>query len=190
MADNLWLIRHGETAWTISGAHTGSTDLALTEQGRQRAMSVGSALAGKKFSLVLSSPLIRALDTCRLAGLGDAVQIEPRMREWNYGDYEGKSTHDIRETRPGWYLWRDGVPDGETAEQVGVRADAVIERAMSAQGDVALFSHGHFLRILGARWLGLDATGGRLLALDTASISVLGFERDVRVIKRWNSPSS
>jgi broad specificity phosphatase PhoE len=189
MAENLWLIRHGETEWSLSGAHTGRTDIPLTAHGRELAQQVGQYLAGRKFALVLSSPLSRAVDTCRLAGYGEQAQVEPLLQEWNYGDYEGKSTPEIRKTRPDWFLWRDGVPNGETVEQVGVRADAVIARIASANGDVALFSHGHFLRIFTARWLGLEASGGRLFALDTATISVLGFERETHVMKRWNMPT-
>lgn len=186
-AGQLWLIRHGETEWSRSGAHTGRTDLPLTENGRARARMLGKLLKGRPFALVLSSPLQRARETCRLAGYGDAMQIEPNLHEWNYGDYEGLSTAQIRERRPGWSLWADGVQNGETVEQVGERARAVIQRATAADGDAALFAHGHILRILSACWLGLAPADGRLLALGTASISILGYERDTRVISLWNS---
>ena len=186
MAGELWLIRHGETEWSLSGAHTGRTDLPLTEHGRQEAEPIRRQLGGRAFSLVLTSPLERARETCRLAGYGDRAQTEPNLREWNYGDYEGKSTAQIRQERPNWSLWKDGVPHGEAIEQVASRADAVISRAVAAGGDVALFAHGHILRILAARWLGQDPRAGRLYALGTASVSTLGYEHESRVITRWN----
>lgn len=182
----LWLVRHGETEWSLSGAHTGRTDIPLTENGRRQAEALGRALAGQTFALVLTSPLARARDTCELAGLGARAEIEPNLREWDYGDYEGRTTHEIRERNPRWFLWSDGVPGGETIGQVAARADAVIARAAAAPGDVALFAHGHLLRILTARWLGLEPAAGRLFALGTASISTLGYERETRVITRWN----
>jgi probable phosphoglycerate mutase len=183
---NLWLIRHGETAWTLSGAHTGRTDLPLTANGEQQALAIRNRLAGKEFCLVLSSPLARARETCRLAGYGEGASIDPNLMEWDYGEYEGLSTPQIREERPDWQLWRDGVPGGETVEQVGARADRVIARAALAGGDVALFAHGHLLRILAARWLGLPADCGRMFALATATLSVLGHERETPVVSRWN----
>jgi probable phosphoglycerate mutase len=189
MTDNhnrLWLVRHGETEWSLSGAHTGRTDLPLTERGREYARRLGAVLRERTFALVLTSPLRRARDTCELAGYGDLAQVEPDLREWDYGDYEGRSTLEIRRERPGWHLWQDGVPNGETVEQVAQRARRVMERALAAKGDIALFSHGHCLRILAAIWVGLPPTDGRLLALDTASMSVLGHERETRVISRWN----
>ncbi len=189
MLEHIWLMRHGETEWTLSGAHTGRTDLPLTQRGEERARDVGKILKGRKFAMVLSSPLLRAKETCRLAGYSEGMKIDSRLLEWDYGDYEGKTTVDIRKLQPGWFLWRDGVPGGETAAQVGARADAVIDELKKVQGEAAIFSHGHFLRVFAARWLQEDATGGRLLALDTASISVLGFERDVQVIRHWNMPS-
>jgi broad specificity phosphatase PhoE len=182
----LWLIRHGETEWSRSGAHTGRTDLPLTEGGCARAKELGKLLHGRSFGLVLSSPLSRARETCRLAGYGDAMQLEPNLHEWDYGDYEGLSTARIRQRRPGWSLWVDGVPNGETVEQVGERARAVIQRATSSPGDAALFAHGHILRILSACWLDLPPDDGRLLGLDTASVSILGYEHDTRVIRLWN----
>jgi probable phosphoglycerate mutase len=185
----LWLIRHGETAWSLSGAHTGTTDLPLTPEGERRAAAIGKLLAGKKFALVLTSPMQRARETCRIAGYADSAQVDPNLSEWNYGDYEGKSTPQIRQTRPGWELWKDGVPNGETVEQVYARAARVIERAAAAPGDAALFAHGHILRILTACWLALPPNGGRLFALSTATLSMLGYERDQRVISLWNQPA-
>jgi probable phosphoglycerate mutase len=185
----IWLFRHGETEWSKSGQHTGRTDLPLIDEGRRRAEALGRNLAGRRFALVLSSPLVRALDTCRLAGYGDQVQLTDDLLEWDYGAYEGRRTADIRKERPGWLLWKDGVPGGETVEQVGARAQAVIERAVAADGDVALFSHGHILRVLGACWLGLAPVGGQLFALGTAALCRLGYEHDYRVIHVWNQDS-
>ena len=182
----LWLIRHGETEWTVSGAHTGRTDIPLTAAGRQQAEAIGRYLAGKQFSLVLESPLQRARETCALAGFDAVAQVDSNLREWDYGDYEGRTTLDIQREAPGWSLWEDGSLNGETVEQVGARADAVIARAVAAAGDVALFAHGHLLRILAARWLGLAPSAGRLFALSTATVSMLGYERETRVIVRWN----
>ena len=189
MTGELWLIRHGETAWSLSGAHTGTTDLPLTPAGEEKARALGSKLAGHRFALVLTSPLQRARRTCELAGLGSQAQVEPNLREWDYGKYEGLTTEDIQRGRPGWSLFRDGVIGGETVDQVGVRAAAVIDRATPALqtgGDVALFAHGHILRILTARWLGLPPADARLFALGTASISKLGHEHENRVIVEWN----
>jgi broad specificity phosphatase PhoE len=182
----LWLIRHGETEWSLSGQHTGMTDIPLTKAGEEKALTLRDRLAGKQFVLVLSSPLQRARRTCELAGLGDQMQLDPNLVEWDYGNYEGLSTPDIRNDRPGWYLFRDGVPGGETAEQVGARACAVIERAVAAGGDVALFGHGHILRVLAACWLGLPPEEGKRLVLGTAGIALLGFEHGTRVIDKWN----
>src|SRR5579864_8686076 len=165
MPGDLWLIRHGETEWSRSGAHTGRTDLPLTPAGRDAAQAIARYLAGRPFTLVLTSPLERARETCALAGYGGAAQIEPNLPEWDYGDYEGHTTAEIREKSPGWSLWDQGVPHGETVEQVASRAEAVIDRAVRAGGDVALFAHGHILRILTARWLGLAPRDGRLFAL-------------------------
>jgi broad specificity phosphatase PhoE len=185
----LYLIRHGETAWSLSGAHTGRTDLPLTERGEQRARALGGFLKGRAFSLVLTSPLTRARETCRLAGYGASALIDENLREWDYGDYEGRSTPDIQKDRPGWNLWADGVVKGESVEQVGERAQRVIDRALGAGGECALFAHGHILRILTAVWLGLEADSGRLFGLDTATVSILGWERDRRVIRMWNRSS-
>jgi probable phosphoglycerate mutase len=180
------LVRHGQTEWSLSGQHTGTTDIPLTDEGRRHARALGARLAGWRFSRVLSSPLSRALETCELAGFGDRVETTDDLREWDYGEYEGRRTADVREERPGWGLWKDGVPGGETVDDVGRRADRVIEAARAGEGDVALFAHGHVLRVLGARWIGLPPDHGALLALSTASISVLGWERETAVVERWN----
>jgi probable phosphoglycerate mutase len=182
----LWLIRHGETEWSLSGAHTGRTDLPLTRTGEEKAAAIRGKLEGRQFSLVLVSPLQRARRTCEIAGYGDAAKVEPNLLEWNYGDYEGKTTAEIRKERPNWFLFRDGVPNGESIEHVAARAEKVIERAVNAEGDAALFAHGHILRILASRWMGLPPEDARLLALSTASVSVLGCEHETRVISRWN----
>ena len=185
----IWLFRHGETEWSLSGQHTGRTDLPLTAAGRRRAQAIGRRLSGRPFALVLSSPLARAVETCRLAGYGDVAKLTDDLMEWDYGDYEGRRTADIQQERPGWLLWRDGVPGGETIEQVGARARRVIETANAADGDVALFAHGHVLRVLAACWLVLPPHAGQLFALGTAAVSVLGYERDDHVIVRWNQDS-
>jgi probable phosphoglycerate mutase len=182
----LWLIRHGETAWSLSGQHTSRTDIPLTEHGKTRAKEIHDYLNGRPFSLVLTSPRQRAKETCRIAGYGDVAQIDDNLSEWDYGSYDGRTTAEIRAERPGWSIWEDGVLDGEKIEQVAIRAQAIIERSLAAEGHVALFSHAHFLRILAATWLGLDPRGGKLLALGTGSISRLGFERENRVILSWN----
>jgi probable phosphoglycerate mutase len=184
----LWLVRHGETEWTESGRHTSHTDVALTPTGREQATSVGGFLAGRPFAVVLSSPMTRSIDTCRLAGYGDRLEVDDDLKEWDYGDYEGRTTAEIREERPGWTVWA-GSPGGEPLDDAAARARRVIERASGAGGDAALFSHGHFLRILGATWMGLQPEGGRLLSLGTASLSILGYERETRVIRGWNRSS-
>lgn len=181
---DLWLIRHGETEWSAAGRHTSATNLVLTAEGERKAAAVGRMLAGKQFALVLSSPLRRALETCRLAGYNAA--IEPDLHEWNYGSYEGLTTAQIQVQNPNWTIWTGTPPGGESAAEVAARADRVIARAIAAGGDVALFGHGHMLRVLAARWLELDPTNGRLFALSTGSISVLGYEREVRVLQMWN----
>jgi probable phosphoglycerate mutase len=186
MSREIWLIRHGETEWSRSGAHTGRTDLPLTQSGRENAAAVGRWLAGRSFPLVLTSPLARARETCRLAGYGEAAQVDPDLCEWDYGAYEGRTTADIRRENPGWSLWIAGPLHGETIAQVAARAERVLARVMRQEGDAALFAHGHILRILTARWLGLAPDCGRLFALSTASVSVLGFEHDTHVISQWN----
>jgi probable phosphoglycerate mutase len=182
----IWLIRHGETEWTLSGAHTGRTDIPLTAAGERSAADVGRFLAGRPFALVLTSPMQRARETCRLAGYGGVAQIDPDLCEWNYGAYEGHTSAEIQRDAPGWTIWTGTVPGGETIQQVAARATRVIERAAHAGGDVALFAHGHFLRVLTACWLGLAPDAGRLFALGTGSVSVLGYEREIRVISHWN----
>jgi broad specificity phosphatase PhoE len=188
MADRhqIWLIRHGETEWSLAGRHTGRTDIPLTAAGRHQAEALGRQLAGRAFALVLTSPLVRARDTCRLAGYGEIAEATDELLEWDYGVYEGRTTPDIRKAEPGWSIWTSPVPQGESLEQVGERARHVIDRAAAASGDVVLFAHAHILRILAACWLELPPQGGRLLALGTASISVLGYERETRVIGMWN----
>lgn len=182
----IWLMRHGETAWSVSGAHTGRTDIPLTENGIKQAQDLKLRLKGRKFALVLVSPMSRARETCRLAGYADVAEVSPDLLEWDYGDYEGRSTPEIQKDRPGWSLWRDGVPNGESVEQVGTRVARLIERAAQVQGDVAMFAHGHVLRIMTAVWLGLPPKDGQLFALNTGTMSVLGFEHEYRVIRRWN----
>jgi probable phosphoglycerate mutase len=182
----LWLIRHGETEWSLSGQHTGRTDIPLTEEGREKAVGIRQYLAGRKFELVLSSPLSRARETCRIAGYGDAAKIDSNLREWDYGIYEGMTRVEIRERQEGWSIWSSPVPEGESIDEVSDRANLVIERAMAANGRVLMFAHGHFFRVLTARWLGLAADAARLFALDTAALSILGFERETRVIRLWN----
>ena len=179
-------MRHGETEWSRDGKHTGPTDIPLTELGRRQALAVGAALQDRRFALVLTSPLSRALETCRLAGFGDVAGQRDALREWDYGAYEGRKTVEIREEIPGWTLWRDGVPEGETIDDVTARVDRVITELRSAPGDALLFAHGHVLRVLAARWLGLEPQAGALFALDAASISVLGYERETSVIRLWN----
>ena len=181
------LVRHGETEWSRTGRHTGRTDVPLTEQGRREAEAVGVALRERRFALVLTSPLQRAMETCRLAGVADDAVERDELQEWDYGEYEGRKTIEIRRERPGWSVWREGVPRGETLADVGARADRVIEEVREATGDVAVFAHGHLLRVLAARWLRLEPSAGRLLALDPCSISVLGYERETAVIRSWNA---
>lgn len=182
------LVRHGETEWSRTLKHTGTTDVPLTDLGKRQARFVGRALAGRLFGRVLSSPLQRALRTCRLA----LPEFEPELRdelvEWDYGAYEGITTAEIRQTVPDWTVWSHGAPGGETADQVGARVDRVIAELRETQDDVALFAHGHVLRVLTARWLGLEPAAGRLFALDTGTLSILGYERETAVLRRWNEP--
>lgn len=186
MPGEIVLVRHGETEWTLSGQHTSRTDIPLTDAGRREAQLLAARLAGRQFALVLTSPLQRAAETCRLAGMAHRAEVEPRAVEWDYGDYEGRTTPEIRQHHAGWTLWSDGAPGGEAPDRVGSRADQVIERLRSADGDAALFSHGHFLRVLAARWVGLGPGDGRRFKLGPASISVLGWEREQPVLSRWN----
>lgn len=184
MSFELWLIRHGETEWSLSGQHTSRTDLPLLPQGEQRARELREILAGKEFARVLSSPMRRALDTARLAGFDPEICDD--LREWQYGDYEGLTSAQIHKNEPDWSIWTSTPPGGETAEQVTARADRVIAEAESAGGDVALFGHGHMLRVLGARWLEQPAQFGKYFALSTGSVSALGSEHGNRVIRMWN----
>ena len=182
------LARHGETEWSRDGRHTGRTDIPLTDEGRRQARVLGEALGEWSFGRVLSSPLERALETCRLAGLGDRVETTDDLLEWDYGEYEGITTPEIREQRPDWYLWRDGCPGGEQPGDVARRVDRVLAAVGAEREDVALFAHGHVLRVLAARWIGLGPEDGALLALGTGTLSVLGYERETRVVRRWNAP--
>jgi len=216
MGVELWLIRHGETEWSASGRHTSRTDLPLTDVGRERARKLGAYLAGTQFAAVLRSPMLRARETCEIAGFGDIAVVDEGLREWDYGVYEGKTTAEIQAEIPGWSVWTNPIVGGETLEQVGARADGVIARALNlaaalaaaasepmpenpdpsansgqAAGHpdvrrVALFAHAHVLRILAARWIGLGPRGGELFSLGTGSVSVLGWERETRVVLRWN----
>jgi broad specificity phosphatase PhoE len=194
----LWLIRHGETEWSAAGKHTSRTDVPLTEYGREMAARVGESLAGTTFAAVLRSPMLRAKETCEIAGFGEVAVVDGGLCEWDYGVYEGKTSKEIQAGIPGWSVWKDAIVGGETCEQVGARADGVIARAVELAGPaaeaaesadvarVAMFAHAHILRILAARWVGLGAREGSLFGLSTASVSVLGTERETRVLQRWN----
>ena len=184
----VYLARHGETAWSLSGQHTGRTDLPLTERGERNARALGERLRGMTFAKVLTSPLQRAVRTCDLAGFGAVAKIDPDLVEWDYGQYEGRRTAEIHAERPDWQLFRDGCPGGESPERIGARADRVVERVRDVKGDVLVFSSGHFLRVFAARWLGLDASAGRYLLLSTASLSALGYEHNLTepAIRLWN----
>jgi broad specificity phosphatase PhoE len=188
MSQNVVLVRHGETDWSVHLRHTGRTDVALTDDGRLEAERLGRTLRARTFTLVLTSPLKRATETCWLAGFGERAEHRDDLMEWDYGEYEGRTTVAIRRKAPDWTLWRDGAPGGESPEQVGVRADRVLEEVRAASGDVLIFSHGHFLRALTARWLGLAPSEGRLFALNPAALSMLGYEREQPVVQIWNQP--
>ena len=185
---SVFTIRHGETEWSLNGRHTGTTDIPLTDNGRRLAELLRPVLARQKFSLVLVSPLQRARETCKLAGLADAAVIDRDLVEWNYGAYEGLTPKQIHEKAPGWLIFRDGCPGSETPEQVAARADRVIARARAVEGDVALFAHGHVFRVLVARWVGLFASAGQHFLLDTGTLSVLGYYRGIPAVKTWNAP--
>jgi broad specificity phosphatase PhoE len=185
---NLFVIRHGETAWSLSGQHTGTTDIPLTDNGRRIAQRLRPVLASEAFALVFVSPLRRARETCEIAGLGGQAIVEPDLIEWNYGKYEGLTAEQIHKLAPGWLIFRDGCPGGETPEQVGARADRVIARARAVEGNVAVFAHGHVLRVLVVRWLGLPVSAGQYFLLDTATLSVLGDYRGVPAVRIWNGP--
>jgi broad specificity phosphatase PhoE len=184
----VYLVRHGETAWTITGQHTGRTDIPLTARGERQAPSLAQRLEGAVFAKVLTSPLSRALRTCELAGFGDQAEIDAALQEWDYGQYEGRRTADIRQEHPGWSLFRDGCPGGESVEAVSARADQVMARLQAVEGNVLVFSHGHFLRVLAARWLGLLAGDARYFVLSTAALSILGYEHtlDEPAMRLWN----
>jgi broad specificity phosphatase PhoE len=184
----VYLARHGETAWSLSGQHTGRTDLPLTERGERQACALGERLRGANFAKVLASPSQRARRTAELAGFGSVAETDADLAEWDYGQYEGRRTADILAERPGWFLFRDGAPGGETPDQAGTRADRVIQRVRAIEGNILIFSSAHILRVLSARWLGLEAVGGRYLVLGTSSLSILGYEHNLEepVIRLWN----
>jgi len=184
----VYLARHGETAWSLSGQHTGLTDLLLTDRGERNARRLGERLKGLSFSKVFTSPLQRAMRTCELAGFGGRVEIDRDLLEWNYGEYEGRRTGEIHAERPDWQLFRDGCPGGESPQQVGARADRAVKRVREIKGNVLIFSSGHILRVLSARWLGLEPFAGKYLLLSTASLSALGYEHNLSqpVIQLWN----
>src|SRR5262245_53272677 len=184
----VYLARHGETAWSLSGQHTGLTDLPLTERGERNARSLGERLKGTSFAVVFTSPLERASRTCELAGFAKQAEVNRGLLEWNYGQYEGRRTADIHQERPDWSLFRDGCPEGESPDEVGARADRVVSQVRTIDSDVLLFSSGHFLRVLAARWLGLEPAAGRLFLLSTASLSALGYEhnRSQPVVRLWD----
>ena len=185
---SVFAIRHGETEWSLNGRHTGTTDIPLTDGGRRLAELLRPALSGRTFALVLVSPLQRARETCELAGVAAHAIIDPDLVEWNYGKYEGLTPKEIARQAPGWLIFRDGCPGGETPEQVGARADRVVARARAVEGDVALFAHGHVLRVLVARWLGLPPGAGQHFLLDTGALSVLADYRGIPALKTWNAP--
>lgn len=184
----VYLLRHGETEWSLNGRHTGVTDIPLTENGRKLARQLQPILAREKFVTVFTSPLQRARDTCDLAGLGTLASIDRDLMEWNYGEYEGLTTDQIRQTRPDWSVFRDGCPGGESPPEVSVRADRIVSRVRAVDGNVALFSHGHILRVLAARWINLSASYGENFLLDTATLNVLGYYRESPAFKIWNAP--
>lgn len=186
---NIFVIRHGETAWSLTGQHTGATDIELTGNGRRLAKRMGEALSETEFELVLCSPMLRARETCELAGLGDQAVIDADLLEWNYGDYEGLTPKQIHEIAPGWMLFRDGCPGGETPAEVGARVDRVIARFHAVEGNVAVFAHGHILRTLAARWIGLPTSGARHFLLDPCTLSILGYyHREFPAVRIWNGP--
>lgn len=184
----IYVIRHGETEWSLSGQHTGTTDLPLTENGQILARRLKPLIANHSFDLILTSPLQRARETCLLSGLGEKAEVDSNLVEWNYGEYEGLTSQEIHEKRPGWMIFTDGCPGGETPEQVGTRADRVIGRVRMVTGDVALFAHGHILRVLVARWIGLSAPAGRHFLLHTGTLNVLSYYRGIPAVKIWNAP--
>jgi broad specificity phosphatase PhoE len=184
------LVRHAETEWSLDGRHTGLTDIPLTDPGRAAARALAPRLARRRFALVLVSPSRRARETCELCGVGELAQVRDDLHEWDYGDYEGLTTAQIHERRPGWNLWHDGCPGGESAAQVGARADRVIAELQTATADAAVFSHGHMLRVLGARWIVLEPSAGSKLGLSTGAVCWLGHERATPILSRWNDTGS
>ncbi|MGF1480697.1 MAG: histidine phosphatase family protein [Cyanophyceae cyanobacterium] len=184
----VYVFRHGETEWSLKSRHTGVTDLPLTEKGREKAKLIQPLLAKQTLALVLTSPLQRARQTCELAGVGEQAEVDTDLVEWNYGDYEGLTTEQIHAQNPGWFVFDSGSPGGETPEEVGKRVDRAITKIRAADGDVALFAHGHLLRVLVARWLGLSASAGRHFDLDTATLNILGYYHAVSAILTWNAP--
>jgi len=186
-SQEVYLIRHGETEWSLSGQHTGITDIPLTENGRKVARLLEPVLRKQTFALVLTSPLGRARQTCELAGLGERAEIDRNLMEWNYGEYEGLTPRQIHAQRPGWVIFNDGCPGGESAKQVGVRVDRVIARVRAVQGHIALFAHGHIFRVFAARWLGLPATAGSHFLLSTATLNVFSYYRGIPAVKCWNT---
>jgi len=185
----VWLARHGETEWSRELRHTGLTDIPLTPKGEEQARALAEPLAAISFDRVLCSPLERARETCALAGLGERAEYSDDLVEWDYGDYEGITSREIREGRPDWVLWRDGCPGGESPAEIGARADAVVAELTALEGTIVVFAHGHVLRVLAARWAGLEPGGGRRFGLGTATLSRLGWEHETRVIDLWNAPA-
>lgn len=186
MAHRVYIVRHGATEWSVSGQHTSRTDLPLLQPGREQAAEVGEKLHDREFDLVLCSPLLRARETCRLAGLGDAAQLTDDLCEWDYGEYEGLTTPQIRERDPDWNLWSDGCPGGETPADIGARVDRVLERIAGVDGDAVAFAHGHVLRVLTARWLEMEVAAGARFKLEAGSLGILGHERDTQALEGWS----
>ncbi|HEX4011535.1 MAG TPA: histidine phosphatase family protein [Solirubrobacteraceae bacterium] len=186
MAEQIFVVRHGATEWSKSGQHTSRTDLPLLEEGREQAAEVGEKLAGVQFDLVLCSPLLRARETCRLAGFADVAEICEDLKEWDYGEYEGLTTPQIRETAPDWWLWRDGCPGGETPPQIGARVDRVLERFAALDGNGVAFAHGHVLRVFTARWVEMEVAAGARFKLEAGSMGLLAYERETQVLDRWS----
>jgi broad specificity phosphatase PhoE len=184
--ERIVLVRHGETEWSASGQHTSRTDLPLVQAGRDQALALAQTLRGRTFTVVLSSPLKRALETCRLTGFGDVVELREDLREWDYGEYEGLTTAEIKDGRPDWVLWRDGCPGGESPDQVSARADRLLASLAKIDGEVLIFAHGHILRVLSARWVDMAVGAGARLLLSAGALCVLGHERETRVLERWN----
>jgi probable phosphoglycerate mutase len=185
-SEQIYLVRHGETEWSLSGQHTGITDIPLTAHGRSEAELFKPLAAKVDFAMVLTSPLVRARETCKLAGLGEQAEIDQDLMEWNYGEYEGLTSKQIQEKSPDWMLFRDGCPGGESPELVSARVDRLIARVRGVEGNVALFAHGHILRVFAVRWIGFPVMAGSHFLLDTATLSVLGYYRDIPAVKQWN----